>query len=65
MRIRFENVDWPDMPSKFQIINKVERRREAFDKIIKKIIEVVRVHSTVKKSLLGLLFAFLFDEGLR
>ena len=63
VRLRFENVDWPEMPPKFQLIKKIETRIQAFDKMMKKILEVARVHSAGKKSLLGLSFAFLLDEG--
>lgn len=63
MKVRFGNIDWPEMPSTFQIIKKVEKRTQAFDKILKKAVEIIRTNATAKKPLSGLVYAFLFNEG--
>lgn len=63
--MKYENIDLPEFPSKYQIFNKVESRKEKFQKILEKIIILASLHENITESLLSILFKFLSKNGMK
>jgi hypothetical protein len=60
---RYQNINFPTFPSKFQIVNVKESRRKFFDSLLKTVIKLAVGHKEIRKELLKLLYEFIFRQG--
>jgi hypothetical protein len=63
LTIRYQNLSFPEFPSKFQLINKNEKRKLFFDSLLKTVQQLACSHSEIKKELLKLIYEFLVGQS--
>lgn len=56
---KFKNLEFPDFPSRFQLLNKKETRIEKFSELFKRILEYASKYPELKERLLNMLYTFL------
>lgn len=62
LTIRYQNINIPAFPSKFDIFKKEEKRRKFFDSLLKTVVQLSQAHPEIKKELLKLLYEFIFSS---
>lgn len=60
---RYQNINFPSFPSKFQILNQKESRRKFFDSLLKTVLKLAVGHKEIRKELMKLLHEFFFRQG--
>ncbi len=63
LRIKYENLELPSFPSKFQLINKVETRKAQFHLLLNKVLEIAVKHAKIQINLMKTLYAFLAKDS--
>lgn len=67
LKLRYQNVNFPEFPSKYQVFNKIEIRKKFFNQLLASILNLAMTHQESKKELFRILFKFLTettsDEG--
>lgn len=56
---KFKNLDFPEFPSKFQLVNRKETRKDKFTTLFDKIIHYAKEFPELKEKLLSMLYTFL------
>lgn len=59
---KFKNLEFPDFPSKFQLVNKKETRKERFSSIFHLIKIYAKEYTELKEKLLNMLYTFLLVQ---
>jgi hypothetical protein len=60
--IRYQKLQIPEFPSRYQIINKKEKRKQYFDTLLKTIHELACMHNSIRRDLLKLIYEFVFSK---
>lgn len=60
---RYQNLNFPQFPSKFQIIKKEESRKKFFDSLLRTVLKLASAHPEIKKELLKLLYEFVIEKN--
>jgi hypothetical protein len=63
LTIRYQNLNFPEFPSKFQLINKNEKRKLFFDNLLRTVQQLACSHNEIKKELLKLIYEFVLGGG--
>lgn len=63
LKERYKNLNFPEFPSKTQIINKVETRKAFFDSLLKLLFELANKNEENKKDFMKVLFKFLSQNS--
>jgi hypothetical protein len=63
LTIRYQNLIFPEFPSKFQLINKKEKRKMFFDSLLKTVQQLACSHGEIKKDLLKLIYEFVIGTS--
>jgi len=63
LTFRYQNINFPTFPSKFQILNVKESRKKFFDSLLKTVLKLAVGHKEIRKELLKLLYEFIFRQG--
>ena len=61
LTLRYKNLKFPAFPSKFQMLNKQDFRKEYFEGLFQSVLQLAQQHSEIKKELLKLLYEFIFS----
>lgn len=69
IRMNFKNIDinLPEFPSKFQVINREESRRNYFEKLLNRILEIYceKITNETNRRLLSTIYVFMVGEQLK
>lgn len=60
---RYQNLKFPDFPSKFQLVNTKESRKKFFDSLLKTVLKLAAGHPEIKKELLKILYEFMWEKN--
>lgn len=63
LTLRYQNLNFPAFPSKFQVINKEESRKRFFETLCRTVIKLAIAHQEIKNDLMKLLFEFVHVGG--
>jgi predicted DNA-binding protein YlxM (UPF0122 family) len=63
LTIRYQNLTFPEFPSKFQLINKNEKRKKFFDNLLKTVQQLACSHTQIKKDLMKLIYEFVIGSS--
>jgi len=59
---KFKNLEFPDFPSKFQLVNKKETRKDKFSYLFHLIMHYAKTYPELKDRFLGMLYTFLVAQ---
>ncbi|KAL4453660.1 hypothetical protein ABPG74_009556 [Tetrahymena malaccensis] len=63
LKLKYQNIQLPNFPSKYTVINRTEKRRVAFHRILNGILEIAQQHhGQIQKNILQLLYVFLTKD---
>ncbi|KAL4497918.1 hypothetical protein ABPG72_014775 [Tetrahymena utriculariae] len=63
LKLKYQNIQLPSFPSKYTVINRTEKRRVAFHRILNGILEIAQQHhGQIQKNILQLLYVFLTKD---
>ncbi|EAR95709.2 PX domain protein (macronuclear) [Tetrahymena thermophila SB210] len=63
LKLKYQNIQLPSFPSKYTVINRTEKRRVAFHRILNGILEIAQQHQgQIQKNILQLLYVFLTKD---
>jgi hypothetical protein len=69
INMNFKNIDLnlPEFPSKFQVINREETRRNYFERLLNKIVEIYceKITNETNRRLLSTIYVFMVGEQLK
>ena len=57
--MKYENLDLPIFPSKYQVVGKIEKRQASFHLLLNKILAIAIENTSNKRNLIKTLYAFL------
>jgi hypothetical protein len=60
LKIRYQNINFPNFPSKFQLVHKNESRRKFFDSLLKTVLKLAIGHIEIKKEIMKVIYDFFF-----
>jgi len=60
LKIRYQNINFPNFPSKFQLVNKNESRRKFFDSLLKTVLKLAIGHIEIRKEIMKVIYDFFF-----
>jgi hypothetical protein len=64
LTFRYQNLQFPEFPSKFQVLKKEETRKKFFESLVKTVVKLASTHQEIKKELMKLLYEFIFGQSL-
>ena len=64
LTIKYKNLNFPEFPSKFQLFNKEETRKNNFSKLLQFVLTLSVNHREIKRDLMKILYEFLFPQGI-
>jgi hypothetical protein len=59
---KFKNLEFPDFPSKFQIVNKKETRKDKFTYLFHLIMHYAKTYPELKERFLVMIYTFLVAQ---
>ena len=63
LRMRYQNVTFPEFPSKYQLFNKTDDRKKFFTQLLKSLLKLVISHQESKKEVFKILYKFLTESA--
>lgn len=61
LSLRYKNLKFPTFPSKFQMLNKQEYRKQYFENLFSAVLSLANQHVEIRKDLMKLLFEFIYS----
>jgi len=62
LTFRYKNINFQELPSKFQLFGKKETRRKFFEDFLNFILQICQKHDSIKKDLLKIVYDFIFSD---
>lgn len=59
---RYRNIKFQELPSKFQLFNKLETRRKFFEEFLNFMLGLAKKHKSIKKDIMKIIYDFIFSD---